>query len=916
MPDPTPAEIAIDRYVDLLLRGAAPDVAAFAKEHPELGPAEREHLAKLARTLGHGPKTAAATGVLPFETLGPYRLIARLGVGGMGIVYEAEDTRLGRRVALKVVRPELAGSADAIARFQREARAVAKLRHPNIVTVYEVGEDRGIPFLAMELVPGSSLDERFAAARTARTHVPTTDLLRWTRDVARALAAAHEAGIVHRDVKPSNVRVTPEGQTLLLDFGLALDPDSATISRTGQMQGTLFYASPEQVAGGSGRVDARTDVWSLGVVLYEGLTGRVPFEGQRTEEVLHRILVAEPVAPRALAPDLSRDVETVALAALEKDRDVRYASAAAFADDLDALLEGRPIRARPSGAITRAIKWSRRRPAHATALVLAILIGVGGPLTWAFVADRHARQLAVQTDVAIEQRGVAEDRARDLEQMALFQGRVLTRVAPKEIGDHILEALVRELRSTENGGAPVDGFDTIGDGYDTLFSNVNSANVAVDALRRDVIEPAIEAAEFEFGDRPKLHSVLLHSIADTSWALGLHDLALSTEERALAILEPLVSPDDRDVLATRANYGYFLYSAGRVEEGVPHMQAAAEGLPLAVGPDDPKALSARHNWALALRSFGRDDEAEAMLREVLERRRRVLGSDHADTQASVANLGALLIALNRREEATLYLSEAYAFRRKALGPGAEATLATANNLGVLYHEQGRLAEAEIVLDGASADASEHLGDRHPMTNFLFASLAEVLTENGCSARAEPLFVRSIEISTLAVGPHHQNTLYAVSKLGTLLRRAGRWRESEEILASAYESAVAALGIAHQDLRILASQWAALLVDQGRFAEAALVTARLRDAASAQLGAANERVQRYSGDLARMLTSGGALDEAREQVENALTSLPADKKPARALVDAALIVYEARERAAPSSENVEALARWRGLRDGE
>ncbi|MBL8862353.1 MAG: serine/threonine protein kinase [Planctomycetes bacterium] len=913
MTELTPAELAIDQYVDLLLRGAAPTPEEFAREHPELAPADVARLAKLARTLGKPSQAAAGAGELPFESLGSYRILARLGAGGMGIVYEAEDARLGRRVALKVVRPELAGSPDTLARFEREARAIARLRHPNIVTVFEAGEERGVPFLAMEFVPGASLDARFAQARSARSRVPLQDLLRWARDVARALAAAHEAGIVHRDVKPSNVRVTPEGSALLLDFGLALDPDSATISRTGQMHGTLFYASPEQISGRGAKVDARTDVWSLGVLLYEGVTGRVPFEGAHSEEVLLRILQSEPVAPRDLAPDVSRDVETVVLTALEKERERRYASAAELADDLDALLEGRPIRARPSGALTKAWKWSRRRPAHAAAIALSLALVVGGPVIWAIVQQRHASALKAESELARAQQELAESRARDLESMAQFQGRVLARIQPKVMGAHVVSELFDEAREAwaRDGATPLE-LDARRQELERLLESLNATNVAVAALRADVLEPAVTAAHREFEAEPRMRGMVLHSLAQTCWVLGVQDLALTTQQSAWDAIAPVADSGDRDRLAVQANLGFFLFSAGRLDEAETHLRAAAEGLIALHGPDDDRVSNARSNLGMLLRRLDRRDEAESIDREILATRRRKYGDDAPETLTSMSNLGAALLQQGKVDEAEPLLREAYERRRRILGPAAEPTLSTANNLAVLYRDARRLADAERVFDESSAAAIADLGDRHPLTGFLLAGMGEVIAEQGCLDLAESTFRRALRASTEAVGANHDHTLYAASKLGSLLRRTGRWREAEDVLSGAYESAVAALGGAHPDVRLIATQWAALLVDQGRCAEAWLVTIRMRDAARAQLGPANERVQRYTADLARMLTSGGALDEAREEVEFARAALPEGRKPASALVDAAVIVYEARQEVEASAENLAALARWRAF----
>lgn len=911
MSAPTPAEIAVDAYVDLLLRGAAPELAVFVEQHPELSPADVTRLEKLARTLGRSTPSAAAIGELPFETLGSYRLLTRLGAGGMGIVYEAEDMRLGRRVALKIIRPELAGSADALARFEREVRAVAKIRHPSIVTVFEADRDRGVPYLAMEFVPGTSLDELFVESRRTHGHVPLADLLRWTRDVARALSAAHAAGIVHRDVKPSNVRVTPEGSALLLDFGLAFDPDSASISRSGQLHGTLFYVSPEQIAGRGTKLDARADVWSLGVMLYEGLTGRVPFEGQNSQEILYRILESDPVAPRALAPELSRDVETVVLTALEKDRERRYSSATAFANDLDALLEGRPIHARPSGAVTKAWKWSRRRPAHATALALAGALLIGAPTVYAIVQARHTAELKAEKDVALEQQKIAESRARELEQMAQFQGRVLTRIDPQLMGAHILDELRSEARAAlSRGTGDVGDVDERAVQMDALLAGVNATNVAVAALSQDVLEPAVTAAELDFADRPKIHGMLLHSLSSTCWALGLNDAALQHEQRAYELLASCTEPEDRDTLAAQANLGYYLLSAGRLDEAEPHMRAAAEGLVRAKGPDDEATLGARHNWAMLLRTLEKHAEAEVILREVLAARRRVLGDDDPATVASISNLGALLLVQNRREEAQSLLREAYEWRRRELGAGSESTLSTANNLGVLYRDLGRLDDAESIYAEACAAASTTLGDRHPLTPFLLGGWAEVLTENGCTAEAEPIFRRSIAASTAAVGPYHVDTLYSVSKLGGLLRRAGRFVEAEDLLDEAMRGVRATVGETHADARVLALNWAVLARETGRLGEASTCFARLRDASFASSGADHERTQRYAGELARTLAAGHAFDEAVEEVERTLAALPAGKTPAGALVDAAVVVYTARELAAPDPANMTAIERWR------
>jgi WD40 repeat protein/tetratricopeptide (TPR) repeat protein len=361
------------------------------------------------------PLAAESKAVPAGVTVPGHEILGELGRGGMGVVYRARQTRLNRLVALKMILSGAHAGDDDRRRFLAEAEAVARLQHPNIVQIHEIGEADGNPFFSLEFCPGGSL-----AAKLAGTPLPPQEAARLVGVLARAVQAAHEAGVVHRDLKPANVLLLADGTPKITDFGLAKKLDGAAgQTASGAVLGTPSYMAPEQAGGKTREVGPAADVYALGAILYECLTGRPPFRAATPLDTVLQVLSEEPVPPSRLLPGLPRDLETVCLKCLHKDPARRYASAAALADDMRRFQGGEPIQARPVGALERGWRWCRRNRAVAASLAAvaaALLLGTAVATHFAIQSAGNEARALEQSDRAGASARQAADRERDARQ--------------------------------------------------------------------------------------------------------------------------------------------------------------------------------------------------------------------------------------------------------------------------------------------------------------------------------------------------------------------------------------------------------------------------------------------------------------------------------------------------------------------
>ena len=783
-------------------------------------------------------------------SIGPYTLIEKLGEGGFGVVYLAEQREpVRRRVALKVLKLGM-DTREIVSRFEQERQTLAVMDHPGIAKVFGAGAtQQRRPYFVMEYVAGTPITHF-----CDKGSLSIADRIQLYVDVCRAIQHAHHKGVIHRDLKPGNILVSivdGKPSPKIIDFGIAKAASGSLTERSlvtqhGQFIGTPEYMSPEQASESGMDIDTRSDIYSLGVVLYELLTGFRPFDASShgatpvgdlrrlirenepprastkvssmrgagepapsaaprpapTRDALDTIARRRATDPDGLRRQLKGDLDWILLKAMEKDRSRRYDSASAFADDLLRHLSNEPVVAGPPSAtykITKFVRRNRGPVAAGTAFVL--LLAASAVVSTSLYREADAERTRASAAAETAKQAQAEAEAESLK----------TKEAQK--------AVEAEAAKTRQALVFLTG----------MFESINPDEAQGREITvREVLDKASKTADQTLVASPEVNGYVHEIIGRTLHQLGKYSQAETMEQRAYDLRRESIGPKNRETLESLHNLSATQLAQAKFDLSQANLEKAVELRREAFGAEDPDTLASLDLLAQLRQRQGDLPGAEKLVREVIDVRTRVLGAAHQETVGSRCTLADLIEYQGRLDEADTYIAETVELARKGLGDEHSLTLTAMSIRASILSHKARYAEAESTLRQIIPIKKKLFGDEHDSTLVSENALAMVLRDQNKDDEAEALYRSLVERATKVYGPEHPTTLTYVNNLAQLLRDMKEYDEAQALFKHLIETQSRVSGPESRDTLIAMNNYGLLLRDTERYEEALTQLAGCRD----------------------------------------------------------------------------------------